>query len=346
MFAVTHAAIAVTAAAAALGISDPISVAIAAAASQLPDVDTTKSIAGRIVWPLANWLEQKYPHRSVTHSFVATGAMAIAGLPLGHWGNWHWWGCLTIGYFAGWFADSFTRSGVEAFWPGTARLVIPGNPRARLTSGSKAEYWLLGITMALALTMLNLNSEGGFTELIGRGLVQQTSTTVELLGKFGSGQVIWVEVTGSHRQTGERIEGQRFQALEPLGSGILALSEDGGLYAIGEAESAQIFPQRVKSSLGETLIQESKISAPQEVPADEFLAGIGADSYLSGFLELDDLEDVQISRSLEEYPRIRVEANQLILTWCKPEDLEAAIADFWIIKGEVISRSRTIAPNS
>jgi hypothetical protein len=49
---------------------------LAAIASQLPDIDTTESFSGRLIWPLTNYLEQRFPHRSLTHSFMATGIVA------------------------------------------------------------------------------------------------------------------------------------------------------------------------------------------------------------------------------------------------------------------------------
>lgn len=344
MFAVTHAFLSMAAAAGATGVHDSIGLGIAAVASQLPDIDTSKSLAGRTLFPIAHLLEKHFPHRSATHSFVASVIVAIASLPMGlYGGHWQWWGCLTIGYFAGWFADAFTRAGVEALWPDTVRVVIPGNPRARLVSGSKAEYWWLATAVVITVGLVNLNSAGGLTEAIGQRLVQQTSTTIEMLGTAGSDQVVWVEVTGSHRQTGERLEKAQFQALEPMGSGILVMDDEGAIFAIGPSTSAQIYPQRVRSFLGEPLVQTYQSTLPREVGADEWMVQLPRDAYLSGYLELDDIEDLQISRDLEEYPRMKVEGSRLVLTWCRPSDLWTAIRDFWILTGEVVMRERKIA---
>jgi len=83
---------------------------------------------------ISSFFESKFPHRSCTHSLVASGAIAILGysaalfnpsfLNLAH--------ALSVGYFFGWFADIFTRGGVEMFWPSPVRCVCPGNRNLRL----------------------------------------------------------------------------------------------------------------------------------------------------------------------------------------------------------------------
>lgn len=156
MMSVTHAALAACTVAVGLGTADPYTLAIAAAASQLPDIDTSASFVGRLVWPLTNFLEQRFPHRSMTHSFMATGLVGVLALPL-LWVQPPLYLAVVVGYFVGWFADAFTKSGVEAFYPNPARLVIPGNPRARLDTRSPAEYWVLAT--AVFLTTVSIRGD-------------------------------------------------------------------------------------------------------------------------------------------------------------------------------------------
>lgn len=343
MFAATHAFLSMAAAAGVMGISDPVSLGIAAIASQLPDVDTTTSLSGRVLWPISNWIEQRYPHRSATHSFVATGAIAIAALPLGYWGQWHWWGCAVIGYFVGWLADSYTRAGVEAFWPDDARLVIPGNPRARLRSGSKAEYWILAMATIATIGLVNLNSSGGISEIVGRGLVLQTSTAAEMLNKYGGSQVVWVEVKGSHQLSGQPI-GERLEVLEAMGSNVLAMDSEGKIYQVGQGAGVQIYAQRVKSTLGEPLTTQYETQAPREVGADEWIRSLPKTGYISGRLAIDDVEEVLITKDPEQYPRVEVSGTDVLLTWATRREVWEALRDFWILEGDVIIRERIKGP--
>ncbi len=128
MLTATHATLAITSASLLMGTADPWTLGTAAIASQLPDIDTTGSVPGRIFFPISRWLEARFPHRSATHSFLITGMVAIALLPLWYFGKSEFYWALVIGYGMGWFGDVFTKSGVAAFFPHQARLVIPANP--------------------------------------------------------------------------------------------------------------------------------------------------------------------------------------------------------------------------
>jgi inner membrane protein len=56
-----------------LGTADPLPLGLAILGSQLPDLDTTQSTIGKIFFPLSSWIEDRFPHRSITHSLLATG---------------------------------------------------------------------------------------------------------------------------------------------------------------------------------------------------------------------------------------------------------------------------------
>ncbi|MEO1134690.1 MAG: metal-dependent hydrolase, partial [Cyanobacteria bacterium J06639_1] len=116
-----------------LGTAQPVPLAIAGAAALLPDMDTSKSLSGRLLFPVSSFFEKRFPHRSLTHSFAFTLFMAAIASPLWVFAGVLYWKAFVLGYFLGWFADCFTKSGVVAFWPYDARLVVPGNPRMRLS---------------------------------------------------------------------------------------------------------------------------------------------------------------------------------------------------------------------
>ena len=86
MMAITHAAIAVSAASLTfgLGTNNPVALGLALLGSQLPDLDTTTSTIGQICFPLSNWIEDNFPHRSITHSLLATVVIAAIALPIGY----------------------------------------------------------------------------------------------------------------------------------------------------------------------------------------------------------------------------------------------------------------------
>jgi len=114
MLGVSHLLISGTATSLILGTVDPSVLLVGAIAGLLPDVDISTSPAGRVLPWVSTYFERRFPHRSCTHSLLATGIVAIAGyslsLVLGE-KTLPYTIALTIGYFFGWFADVFTRGG-------------------------------------------------------------------------------------------------------------------------------------------------------------------------------------------------------------------------------------------
>jgi inner membrane protein len=80
MMSLTHAAIAVAGTSLILGTASPLALGLAILGSQLPDIDATTSTIGQIGYPITQWIEARYPHRTVTHCLLAT--VAIGGVSL------------------------------------------------------------------------------------------------------------------------------------------------------------------------------------------------------------------------------------------------------------------------
>ena len=72
MMAITHAVISAAGTSLILSSASPMTLGLAILGSQLPDLDSSSSIIGQIFFPLSHWLEDNFPHRSVTHSLLAT----------------------------------------------------------------------------------------------------------------------------------------------------------------------------------------------------------------------------------------------------------------------------------
>jgi inner membrane protein len=335
MMSVTHAALAVAATAIGLGTAEPYVLATAAIASQLPDIDTTESFSGRLIWPLTNFLEQRFPHRSLTHSFMATGIVAALAAPL-LWWQWQFFLALVVGYFVGWFADAFTKSGVEAFYPNPARLVIPGNPRARLDTRSPAEYWVLATAVFLTIVSINLTSAGGLSETVARTFFNDTATAADMFHKHGASQRVFVAVEGIHTYTRQAVS-STYEVLEASSSDVIA--EDvttRQIFKIGRGSDVQIRPSRVKVSLGDPVYVSAQMFNLQEVGVMEWLMSVPQNAYISGSLVIDDLDEAPPPRSLETYPTIRLSTGRLELQNAHPQEILSLLREFWILQGSVL----------
>ncbi len=312
---------------------------LAAVGSQLPDVDTTASFAGMALFPIAAVIEHRFPHRTITHSFLSTAIVGILAAPLWVLG-WHYWAALVIGQFLGWFADSFTRSGVSAFWPSNVRLVIPGNPKARLRSGSTAEYWVLGICVILAAVFINLASAGGITESFAKAFFSDTGTAARMFNKHGSDRVIVVDVVGQNVATSQPVQGT-FIVIEATDRDLVAESRlDGNLYKIGNAPDVQIQPSSVKTTVGDRVSVQAQPQALRDIGVSDWLKRVPQNAYVSGSLLLDEMGDLRITSPVGVYPSLRVFGGQLEVSNARPGQISSQLREFWILQGQVVIKVR------
>ena len=165
MMASTHVAIGVVVYGGACAFAGaPIEIAALGAAglgALLPDVDTPNSRAGWCVYPLASYLEKKFGHRTVTHSFIGTGIFAALCAPLLLWPHlapFYW--ALLAGYASHLLADAATKSGVPLAWPNRRSWVLPGNDQFRVKTGSAAELGVLLFFLVIGILMIPVHQLG------------------------------------------------------------------------------------------------------------------------------------------------------------------------------------------
>lgn len=341
MMSITHAAIAACTTSLAIGTANPLILLTAAVASQLPDVDTTKSFTGRAFYPLAAWLETKFAHRSVSHSFMASGLLAVASAPMLLFINWHWWAAINLGFFMGWFADCFTKAGVGAFYPSNKRLVIPGNPNNRIRSGSSGEFWILAVSVGILVIACNLISNGGVTENFARSFFRDADTASEMFKRYGSSQQIIIKVEGIHNITNQPVR-DTFKVIGAAAqTSVIAENSKGELYQIGNDPASQIKPVSVHTELGKPITITSTEKVLDSILAIDWLNQLPNSAFITGSIILDDLNDFKIPLVLERYSVLSIYAGQIQLTNARKNVLVSVLGDQYILQGRVIIKVRS-----
>jgi len=250
MLGISHLLISGTAASLLLQTADPVLIAVGAIGGLLPDVDVSTSPAGRLFPWISGYFQETMPHRSMTHSIVASAVIAIASygtaifipklVPIAS--------ALTIGYTFGWFADCFTRGGVEMFWPSPVRCVCPGNRNLRLKTGSNAEYFILCILVAIALSAFSINSKGGILTQFNR-LIASTSGVQGVYNSSGSTHKIVANIKGVRAGDRSKVDGQ-FQIIQPNGSGFIVLEpKTNKLYKAATDPDSQIVIEQITADV-------------------------------------------------------------------------------------------------
>ncbi|WP_238360526.1 metal-dependent hydrolase [Iningainema tapete] len=332
MMGFTHCAIALAGTTAVLGTTEPFVLACAAIASQIPDVDTTKSYVGKILYPLAKLLEERFPHRSVTHSLLFTGFTAVAALPLAYYFSWKHWLAIPLGHLISSVADTFTKSGVRLLYPSKSIYVCGKNPRLRLATGTPAEYTVLALALAIWLLSANLISSGGLTKQFSTHFLANNSTAIELL-RQESQRAVRVRVIGTRQVDNSQID-EMFWAVDAQGETLIVRSAQGQIMRVGEG-GGDIISRRVEVKEGRMRmkIRRQRI---EEAEGEAWIKSLPTDSLVVGTLGLEDAADLELPIPTPGVMQTVVRnGNGVSLEYASPKELEP-LREFFIISGEVV----------
>lgn len=329
MLGVSHLLISATATSLILGTANPTIIMVGAIAGLLPDIDVSTSPAGRVLPWVSAFFENRMPHRSCTHSLVASAVVAVLGygitilleeksfIAYAH--------AVTIGYFFGWFADCFTRGGVEMFWPSPVRCVCPGNRNFRLKTGSNAEYGVLITLVAIAFAVFSLNSNGGLLTQFNR-LIASPSGVEQIYNQSGSTHLIIANIKGVRTSDRSKITGD-FLIIQASGQGFIVQSQDGKIYKAGTEPDCQILTEKITADVGAAAMTNFESLNLEDDELGEKLApfsSAGKLAFISGEVTLDDPDDATLSADPYQFPFARITANTL--------KLEAAPVDYVVTK--------------
>lgn len=142
---------------------EPATALTASLLSLLPDIDHPESTIGRVFRPFSKFIQQKYGHRTVTHSLFAIMVISAAFLPLLllprllQWGGPFWtglYGAALLAFSSHIFIDLFNKSGVRFFAPFSQKEYISfRTPQMRILVSSWQEYILLFVIVFFAFTV-------------------------------------------------------------------------------------------------------------------------------------------------------------------------------------------------
>jgi inner membrane protein len=320
---ITHAAIAASGASLILGTASPLSLGLAVLGSQLPDIDTSTSLIGQILFPISHWIEDRFPHRSITHSLLATGLIAVCSLLVGY----YFFGdivaliALPLGHLLSCFSDCFTLQGVQLFYPYPAWAISVSNPNRRLKTGSASELWVLAGAIALLIVGITLATGGGITQKVSQQLGLREGL-VEIYNQNAAAHHVYLEVTGVRASDRSPISG-KFFILGTAGSEFV-VTDGKGVYKTNE----QIITSKLTTEVGEaattqvrtlTFNDQEAIASLQQLQAAYPNAAI----YLSGSLTVDFPEEVKLPILPDQYQTVSLAGSTVNLEYC---GIEGAIA--------------------
>ncbi len=248
----------------------------AALAAVLPDVDSDLSGVGRMVLPLARWIEKTYGHRTVTHSLLFMAALALLLLPVAFWDG-GLYACFLTGYASHPFLDTMTLRGVRLFHPfSNVRCVFPlevNHPgRYRTTTGSRTDV-ALGIFFLLACVPAFLIARQGYERFI-RFTQRNIESAVRDYNEFSRTHQVYAEILAHNLLTKEHLEG-RFRVAGALDQHTLVFRDGAGrLRTLGNEYQSDFAAENVLCMKGEQVRVVVRQMSLIEQPLSQLLASL------------------------------------------------------------------------
>jgi inner membrane protein len=333
MLGVTHTAIALTGAVCITGSVDLSVLLLAGIGSQIPDLDTTKSWIGKALYPLAKFLEERFPHRSATHSIFLSLAIALITLPVLWLYGWQLWIAAPLGHLLSCFSDCSTKLGCQFFYPiNKDNWVIGLNPRNRIETGKTADYAILATTVCIgAIAFYLITGGGGIGAWATRTLFPTERTAIELLQQENQ-KAIAVFVEGTRRIDNTKVK-EKYWAIGASGGTLICRSSEGQIIRIGQ--NGEIIPKRV-NTLPDRLSLKIRRQRIEEAEAREWINSLSKEALIIGSLEIEDAGEISLPISAPgTIPVISKSGIGISLDHASRSDL-SPIEEFFILSGEVL----------
>jgi inner membrane protein len=226
-----------------------------------------------------------------------------------------------LGHLLACFSDTFTKQGVQLFFPSPVWCVCGSNPNRRLTTGSPSEYWVLAGAIALLLINSHLIVSGG-------GIVQTASQQlglrdglIEIYNQKASSHHVWANIEGVRAGDRSPVSG-RFLILGTEGNEFI-VTDGKGVYKTGE----QIIANKVNTDVGRSAGTRIKTLTFRDeeaiAPLTELGNSIDGVVYLTGSLTVDFPEEIELPTLTDEYERVSLSGSVLKL---KYQPIDEAIA--------------------
>jgi inner membrane protein len=359
MMTLTHLAISGLMTSLILGTADPTIVSVGSIAGLLPDVDISKSPAGRVLFPISRLLEKRFPHRSCTHSIVASLVVGVVvyGLAYSSVISWQLAHAIEIGYTFGYLVDAITKSGIQLFFPANLRCVVPGNRKLRLSTGSNWEYAVLVLVVAMLLLVLSVNTQGGIAFTFNEILATPRGVQ-DLMNQKGHNHQIIVRIDGVRTFDRAKVNGD-FAVIEQKDAHTFIVSPQlsiinyqlsiPDLYQVSNRPDlmSQIVSERITGKVGRKITTsiESLTWVDEEIipKLDRAIDRYpDAQMYLTGSIEVDDPEQVNPQSNHQQLATVTKHGRKLEFNSCPLGKAIGLLGDQW---GSGQVRIRAISEN-
>ncbi|MGB6647108.1 MAG: metal-dependent hydrolase [Bacteroidota bacterium] len=316
---------------------------LVALGSLLPDMDTEASVVGSTMPPLSRWIERRFGHRTLSHSWLFIVALALVLLPV-IWFDGELYVSFLAGYASHPLLDSMTVTGVQIFYPlSTVRCVFPldvKHPhRYRVQTGSRADY-MFGVGCLLACVPSFFVAQQGHEHLI-RSAQKNITSAVREYNELSRSSQVAAEVKAYNMTSGEELSGT-FPVVGSLDERTLLIEDStGNLVTVGVEHSAEYVTREILCRRGLTVRTTSTQIDMTNRPLGELGRYLhpGTDHRLFGDLSTD--ERPFVPGKSKWFSPLTVSSGKISLKFATMEDIRrAGLEDLFVSSGPLTVRMR------
>ena len=223
---------------------------------------------------------------------------------------------LPLGHLVACFSDTFTKAGVQLFWPSPLWCVFGLNPKRRLTTGGTGEYWVLVVAVGAIVANVALINGGGLGQFTAESLGLRGGI-LENYQQNANNKEVFAIVEGTFLADSSNASGKYF-ILSQVGNEFVLLNRS-GIYQTGMG--AQITATRINTEVGQPSLRQI---LPLTFAEEEILPKLVsiAQSHpkalilTTGQLTIDSPEEVSIFPKPGQLEVVKLMGNQLVFNHC------------------------------
>lgn len=241
---------------------------------------------------------------------------------------------LPLGHLLACFSGTFTKQGVQLFYPNPAWAVSVSNPRRRLKTGGAGELWVLGGAMVALVIGIYFATGGGITQQVNQTLGLKDGA-IHTYDRNAAGHQVYADIKGVWASDRSRADGRYF-ILSTEGSEFI-VTDGKGIYKTG----TQIITEHLSTAIGAAATTQTMSVTFSDEAALEKLQQIQASYpneaiYLSGSVAVDMPEEVKLVSQLNQFQTAQLVGSTLNLT------LHPLEQELLILKDQYITGTLTL----
>lgn len=232
---------------------------------------------------------------------------------------------LPLGHLLFCFSDTFTKQGIQLFYPDPAWAISVSNPRRRLKTGGAGELWVLGSTIAILIFSIHLVNGGGITTKVSQNLGLRDGI-VRIYNENAATNKVYAQIKGYWASDRTAVDGK-----------YLILGNEGKEFIVTDGQSVyktgqQIITSKVITTVGEAAtIEIRNLTFNDEeaiAPLEELQRNYpNADIYLNGELAVDFPEDIKIPIESRQMVTAQLVGSKVKFSYCSLDDAIALLRE-------------------